>query len=192
VSNSWSAGENADASCGQFYRTSSFTNISEGRFVIYVVELSDSAPPRAWFAYDDDDFARKVATSDPLAPSEIYDKVTPRELLALADQSPSEQMREQYPSICEVGDRDGWDTLLYRADYLLGRGVCQHEPVTERDALAAALVARGGSCFIYWNDRDAIGAFEGADPRLAGQSNWWARRALYEQLVALEVLADDN
>ncbi|MFZ3117633.1 MAG: hypothetical protein WA159_04865, partial [Variovorax sp.] len=80
----------------------------------------------------------------------------------------------------------------YRADHLLGRGVLRAEPVAERDALSAALAARGGFCCVYWNDRDAISAFEGADPRLAGKERWWARRALYEQLVELEVLADDN
>jgi hypothetical protein len=57
----------------------------------------------------------------------------------------------------------------------------------------AALAARSGiTSYVYWNDRDAIGAFEGADRRIAGQALWWARRALYEQLVGLEVLADDN
>ena len=48
------------------------------------------------------------------------------------------------------------------------------------------------SCCIYWDETEAVGAFEGGDPRLAGEALWRARRALYEQLVALEVLADDN
>jgi len=159
--------------------------------VIYVVEQSDSAPPLAWFAYDDDDFARKVAASDPLGPEEIYDVSTPRELLGFSGPSPGADARAQYPSICAIGDAYGWDTPLYRADYLLGRGLCRPGPVTRRDASEAALKARG-DCLVYWNDRDAIGAFEGADPRLAGERHWHARRALYEQLVALEVLADGN
>jgi hypothetical protein len=159
--------------------------------MIYVVELSSGGKPKAWFAYDEADFVRKVAASDSLAPEEIYDTATPRELLEFSGPSPEAHVREQYPSICAIGDAYGWDTTLYRADYLLGRGVCQREPVVQRDAAAAALGARG-ECIIYWNDRDAIGAFEGADRRLAGESRWQARRALYEQLVALEVLADDN
>ena len=44
---------------------------------------------------------------------------------------------------------------------------------------------------VYWNEVEAVGAFEGGDPLIAGQAGWRARRALYEQLVALEVLADD-
>lgn len=90
--------------------------------MIYVLELCAPRKPLVWFAYDEDDLARKLAAGDPLA----------------------------------------------------------------------ALHARGGEHCIYWNDQDAIGAFEGADPRIAGPDHWHARRAMYEQLVALEVLADDN
>ena len=46
------------------------------------------------------------------------------------------------------------------------------------------------SC-VYWNESQAVDAVEGNDPRIAGEKHWRARRALYEQLVALEVLADD-
>jgi hypothetical protein len=54
------------------------------------------------------------------------------------------------------------------------------------------LATHGGVSCIYWNESEAVGAFEGGDPRIAGKALWRARRALYEQLVALEVLADDN
>lgn len=159
--------------------------------MIYVMELPAEREPTAWFAYDDDDFMRKVAVSDTLDADAIFSATTLRELLDFEGPAPQQQTREQYPSLCEMGDAHGWDATLYRADYLLGRGVCQLEPVTPRDAAAAALAARG-ECIVYWNDRDAIGAFEGADPRLAGEARWRARRALYVQLIALEVLADDN
>ncbi|MEO5660222.1 MAG: hypothetical protein ABIQ90_10565 [Polaromonas sp.] len=161
--------------------------------MIYVVEIPDQGDPRAWFAYDDEDFARKVAASDPLQAWEIHDELTARGLLEdLGHPAVDAAARARFPSICALGDEHGWDTLLYRADHLLGRGVYRTQPVAQRDALAAALAARGTPSCIYWNDRDAIGAFEGADPRIAGKTLWWARRALYEQLVELEVLADDN
>ncbi len=161
--------------------------------MIYVVELPDQGKPRAWFAYDDEDFASKVAASDPLQAWEIHDELTARGLLEdLGHPVIDAGARERFPSICALGDEHGWDTLLYRADHLLGRGVFRTEPVAQREALSAALAARSGMRCIYWNDRDAIGAFEGADPRIAGKALWWARRALYEQLVELEVLADDN
>jgi hypothetical protein len=161
--------------------------------VIYVVELPEKGEPSAWFAYDDEDFSRKVAARDPLQPWEIYDELTARGLLEdLGHAAVDAAARQAFPAVCALGDEHGWDTPLYRADHLLGRGVFATEPVKERDALSAALAARSGLSCIYWSDRDAIGAFEGADPRIAGKEFWWARRALYEQLVGLEVLADDN
>ncbi|MEO8119479.1 MAG: hypothetical protein ABI606_09180 [Rhodoferax sp.] len=84
--------------------------------MIYVVELPDQGHPRAWFAYDKEDFVRKMAT---LATPEV----------------------ERY---------------------------------------------------VYWDETEAVRAFEGGDPLIAGKALWRARHALYEQLVALEVLADDN
>jgi hypothetical protein len=54
-----------------------------------------------------------------------------------------------------------------------------------------ALQADGVERIVYWNEAEAVGAFEGGDPLIAGKAGWRARRALYEQLVALEVLADD-
>lgn len=161
--------------------------------MIYVVEVPQQGDPRAWFAYDDEDFARKVAASDTLPAWEIHDALTAADLLdAVGHAAADERAREMFPAICALGDEHGWNTRLYRADHLLGRGVLRAEPVTQREALAAALAARGGASCIYWNDRDAIAAFEGADPRIAGRALWRARRVLYEQLVALEVLADDN
>ncbi len=161
--------------------------------MIYVLELPRQGGPRAWFAYDDEDLARKAAAFDPLQPWEIHDEMSARELLdANGHAQVDAQARERFPAICALGDEHGWDTRLYRADHLLGRGMFRTEPVTQREALAAALAARGGASCIYWSDRDAIAASEGADPRIAGRAFWRARRVLYEQLVALEVLADDN
>ncbi|BCO25857.1 hypothetical protein MIZ03_0736 [Rhodoferax lithotrophicus] len=161
--------------------------------VIYVLELPENGAPRAWFAYDDEDFSRKVAASDPLESWEIHDDVTALGLLndvghPVADAT----AREQFPAICALGDEHGWHTPLYRADYVLGRGVFRTAPVEDRAAFSAALAARAGNCCIYWNEREAVGAFEGGDPRIAGKEHWRARHALFEQLVALEVLSDDQ
>ncbi|MBO9642537.1 MAG: hypothetical protein J7603_05380 [Pseudacidovorax sp.] len=161
--------------------------------MIYVVEQPEAGEPHAWFAYDDEDLARKIAATDTLQPWEIHDVLTARELLqAHGHDEPGDTARATLPAICGLGDEHGWDTPLYRADHLLGRGVLQSQPVTKRDALAAAIAARGGQPCIYWSDTEAVAAFEGHDPRLAGDARWWARRALYRQLVELEVLADDN
>lgn len=161
--------------------------------MIYVVEIPEPGDPMAWFAYDDDDFERKVVATDPLQAWEIHDAVTARELLEdVGHATPDAGARARFPAICALGDTHGWDTRLYRADHLLGRGVFQVQPVGMREALTAALAARGGERCIYWSEVDALRAFEGADPRLMGPARWRARRALHEQLVALDVLADDN
>jgi hypothetical protein len=58
------------------------------------------------------------------------------------------------------------------------------------DLAVAALRARG-DCRIYWNEAQAMAAFERRDdPAWQGQG-WRAHRALREQLLALEILADD-
>ncbi|MFP3560860.1 hypothetical protein SB861_61290, partial [Paraburkholderia sp. SIMBA_049] len=90
----------------------------------------EAGAPNAWFAYDDADFARKVAASDPLARDEIHDTLTVRELLAFDGAEPDAALRAAYPALCSLGDAYGWDAMLYRADYVLGRGVCGNQPVT--------------------------------------------------------------
>lgn len=160
--------------------------------MIYVLQWPRPDEPRAWFAYDEDDLAGKLAPIAGLQPWQLHDAATPRELLDVLDLLPGDpEAQARCPALCELGEAYGWDTVLYRADVLLGSGVWQREPVDARSALSAALDAHGGG-HIYWSDRDAIGAFEGADPRIAGPAGWRARRALYLQLVALEVLADDQ
>lgn len=58
-----------------------------------------------------------------------------------------------------------------------------------RELADAALRERG--CRVWWTESEAMAAFErSADPLWQG-AGWRARWALREQLVALEVLADD-
>lgn len=161
--------------------------------MIYVVQCPPSgAPPRAWFAYHLADLARKVAMDDPLEAWEIHDAVTPRALLdALGHESVDEAARAAFPSVCALGDQHGWDNTLYRADYLLGRGVLRPEPIDERAALLAALTARPGECRIYWSDQEAVLATEGEDPWLCAPERWRARHALHQQLLSQEALADN-
>ena len=83
--------------------------------MIYVVELPDQSHPRAWFAYDKEDFVRKMET----------------------------------------------------------------------------LATSQGERYVYWNEAEAVAAFEGRDPLIAGKELWRARHALHEQLVSLDVLTDD-
>jgi len=160
--------------------------------MIYVIECPPAGEPLAWFAYHLDDLARKVAARDPLEAWEIHDEVTPSALLdALGHEQANEAARTAFPSVCALGDQYGWDTTLYRADHLLGRGVLSPEPVEATAALLAALTARPGECRIYWSDQEAVLATEGADAWLGAPERWRARHALHQQLLSLDVLADN-
>lgn len=87
--------------------------------MIHVLEMPVDAPPRVWFAFDADDLARKLETSN------------------------------------------------------------------------AADLHAAGRCRVFADESAALAAFERADdPDWQGEG-WRARWALREQLIALEVLADD-
>lgn len=160
--------------------------------MIYVIECPPAGEPIAWFAYHLADLGRKVAARDPLEAWEIHDEVTPRALLgALGHDRVDEAARAAFPFVCALGKQYGWDTTLYRADHLLGRGVLSPEPVGEKAAFLAALAVRPGECRIYWSDQEAVMATEGADDWLCAKHRWRARHALHQQLIALEVLSDN-
>lgn len=165
--------------------------------MIHVLEMPEHGEPTAWFAYNDDDLAIKVAAGDALQDHEIFDVLTPRDLLeSVGHTDLTPEARAAFPAISALGDAHGWDTVLYRADHLLGRGVFSPTPVQPREALVAALNARATPDHptqhrIYWTDAEAMGAFEGADALICTPANRKARHMLREQLLALELLADD-
>jgi hypothetical protein len=61
----------------------------------------------------------------------------------------------------------------------------------EPEALAEAALRARGDCRVYATEAQAMGAFERHDEPAWQGAGWRARLALREQLVALEVLADD-
>jgi hypothetical protein len=159
--------------------------------MIFVLELPGEGDPRAWFAYDGTDLLRKAAAADSLPLWQIHDCISPRELLEVAGATPqSPGLAQSHPALCTLAAQHGWDRALYRADHLLVPGTYRPEPVGEAEAAAAALRARG-DCRIYWTEAEATAAFERADDAAWQGRGWRARWALREQLVALEVLADD-
>jgi len=160
--------------------------------MIYVVQCPSDAEPKVWFAYHPDDLLQKLAADDPLEAWEIHDEVTPRALLeVLGHASVDADARSAFPAVCALGDQHGWDTTLYRADHLLGRGVLSPDPVDVRAATVATLAVRPGEFRVYWSDQEAVLATEGADEWLCARARWRARHALHQQLLSLEVLADN-
>ena len=156
--------------------------------MIYVVEFPKQGRAHAWFAFEKQDLMRKIYVADKKKEWEIFDVVTARELLELPGKTPdTPNVRNEFPAICSLADQYGWDTPLYRADYLLGDGVFQLEAVSETDACVAALTQRTKACKIYWSDTQATGALEN-DPFFDREEGSSARDALRDQLVALEIL----
>lgn len=168
--------------------------------MIFVVEVPNGADPHAWFAFDAEDLYRKVSAGDSLQSWEVYDTTTARELLQLVGVVPgTPQARAAFPGICRMAEAFGLDTTLYRADHLLERGCYQPEPVTLEAACEAALKARvktdaqQGSLKdvrIYWTEQDAVLATE-QDPFFLAGSGWKQLHALREQLLSLDVLAEN-
>jgi hypothetical protein len=159
--------------------------------VIFVLEWPAGAAPLAWFAYDEADLLVKAAAHDPLPLWQIHDCISARELLEVMEATPeTPSVRERHPGIWALGEQHGWDRPLYRADHLLPIGTYAAQAVTEGQAAAAALRARG-ECRIYWSESEATAAFERADDAAWQGAGWRARWALRDQLVALDVLADD-
>lgn len=160
--------------------------------MIFVVEQPDQGQARAWFAYNDDDFLRKVCAGDPLPEWAVFDVASPRELLEMTDRTPeSADARSACPAICALADAHGWDTPLYRADHLLGAGQFRAEPVSLLDAGLAALTQRGGQWRVYGSEAVAMAAVDQPDALYDAPAGWRARWALREQLIAVEALADD-
>lgn len=162
--------------------------------MIYVVHqpAGTGAEAMAWFAFDADDLLRKVAAADALPAHAIWDRASPRELLALFDETPaSPGVAERLPALCALGRQAGWDTPLHRADYLQDAGLYAAEPRRCEDACFAALRARGGQWRFYENEPHALAAVDLPDTLYDAPGGWRARWALRQQLIAVEALADD-
>lgn len=154
--------------------------------MIHVVEVPWQGRPLAWFAFDEDDLIGKIRVRRAATAQCIHAVASARELLATsgaaADAPPD--------WIAALAGRHGWDTPLYRADALLEPGSYQPEPVSELHAHLAALAGPLRACRLHVDDESALEALYG-DPLYRGREGFYAHMALREQLIALEVLADE-
>lgn len=164
--------------------------------MIFVVEVPKEGEPLAWFAYDAEDLLTKVAGSDPLPWWEIHDQSTPRELIEMLDQDPADPgLADRLPALWSLVSEHGLDTPLYRADHL-GTAGYQASPVSMEEACEAALKARVGSALqdvrIWWSEQEAVLASEDpVEPLFTRQGGWRCLHALREQLLALDVVAEN-
>ena len=159
--------------------------------MIYVVEVPPEGKARAWFAFEQKDLARKVNAAKKREGWAIFETATPRELLeVLGKTSETRGAAEEHADIFKLADTYGWDAMLYRADYLLGQGRYQTEPITEVDACFAAVKHGLKTCRMYLSDEEAATKLY-QDPIYEGREGFFTHMALREQLIAMEVISDD-
>lgn len=150
--------------------------------MIHVVEIKENHHANVWFAFDEEDFVRKVlATYGKNADMMIYQKTTVEQLRS--DNSISADI------IQELAAKHDEHTPLYRADYLLGDGIYQAETISALRASLAA-VASNVDFRIYSNDEDALEELD-REPLFRTKEGFDARLKLRSQLVEIEVIAED-
>jgi hypothetical protein len=159
--------------------------------MIYIVEFPHQGRARAWFAFDRDDFVRKVRAIRTREDWVVFEALSARERLAARGTVPdTPDAAPTHADLFELARVHGWDAPLYRADPVLGAGVLQAGPVDEFDASVAALARDLKACRVYLNDKDAIQALQ-RDPLLDPNEAFYAHMALREQLIAMEAMDED-
>ncbi|MGV3582925.1 MAG: hypothetical protein ACO1N8_11550 [Methylophilus sp.] len=150
--------------------------------MIHVVEINEQNHARVWFAFDEADFVRKVqANFGQASENIIYEQTTPQQLLHSKHTSAE--------IISALVAQFGAGTTVYRADYLLGYGIYQVEPVSALRASLAA-VASVADFRVYTNDEDAAEELD-RDPLYKSKEGFEAALKLRAQLVEMEVIAED-
>lgn len=161
--------------------------------MILTVEIPREGKPHCWFAFDEDDFIRKVRIARPNPDAVVFAMHTPKQLLeARGEQPGSPGLEQRHADLVALGTEHGWETVLYRADYLLAPGHYQTEEVSEFVAHVAFLLQDLADCRIYPDEEQAMDALD-QDPLYdrSRRECFYAHMALREQLIALEVMADD-
>jgi len=159
--------------------------------MIYVVEFPHQGRAHAWFAFDRDDFVRKVRATRAREGWVVFEAMTARERLAARGMTPeSPDAARSHAELFALASAHGWDAPVYRADHVLGQGVLQAEPVDEFDASVAALVQELKTCRIHLSDEQAIAALQ-HEPLYDPDEGFYAHMALRQQLIAMEAMEED-
>ena len=157
--------------------------------MIYVVEIPHQGRPHAWFAFDRDDFVRKVRATRAREDWVIHEALSARERLAACGTDTPDAVR-RHAVLLDLANTHGWDAPLTRADHVLGQGVLQAEPVDAFDACVAALAHDLKTCRVHLSDEQAIAALQ-RDPLYDPDEGFYAHMALREQLIAMDAMEED-
>jgi hypothetical protein len=159
--------------------------------MIYIVEFPHQGRAHAWFAFNRDDFVRKVRAIRAREGWVIFDALSARARLAACGMQPeSPDASRMHADLFALAGANGWDVPLYRADHVLGQGVLQAEPVDEFDASVGALVQELQTCRVHLSDEQAISALQ-RDPLYDPDEGFYAHMALREQLIAMDAMEED-
>lgn len=159
--------------------------------MIYIVEVPHQGRPRAWFAFDREDFVRKVQAVRGREGLVIFDDSSARERLADYGLTPtSPDASGAHADLFALAHVHGWDAPLYRADALTGEGVLLAEAVDAFDASVAALAQDLKAWRVHLGDEEAISALQ-RDPLYDPKDGFYAHMALREQLIAMEAMEED-
>ena len=157
--------------------------------MIYIVEFPRQGRPHAWFAFNRDDFVRKMRATRAHEGWVIHEARSVRERLADCGTDTPDAART-YAGLLDLARVHGWDAPLYRADHVLGQGVLQAEPVDAIDACIAALAHDLKTCRVHLSDEQALAALQ-RDPLYDPDEGFYAHMALREQLIAMDAMEED-
>jgi hypothetical protein len=159
--------------------------------MLYVVEIPHEGRAKSWFAFDQDDLMRKVHAAKTESNQMVYCTTTAGEQLEkLGTATDNPDADAERNLLLELIEQQGGDTVLYRADYLLGSDVYQAEAVSELDACVTALATDLKLCRIFGSETAAVNALYN-DPIFDPNKEFYNHMALREQLIAMEVISDD-
>src|SRR5690606_2733881 len=129
--------------------------------MIYVIEIPHQMPPVAWTARSESELIRRVREAD--LQGIVYERITLRELV--------DTYGEDDEQVAELARLHDPETVLYRADYLIGEGEYTTEVVSEYDAAVAAIGHDLHSAMIFSSEAEARAA-------LATDENWEVHQGL--------------
>jgi len=159
--------------------------------MLYVVEIPHEGRPKSWFAFDQADLMRKVYAAKTESNQTVYGTTTAGEQLEkLGAATGNPDADAERSQLLKLIEQHGGDTVLYRADYLLGSNVYQAEAVSELDACVTALATDLKLCRIFGSETAAVNALYN-DPIFDPNKEFYNHMALREQLIAMEVISDD-
>lgn len=131
---------------------------------IYLVEIPHQFPPSVWVGTDQADIIKRANAQHDASRSgrTIFDKITSRQLLEQFGFTPTDCPSGECEFIRELASKYGWDTRLYRADYMRGEGEYTAEVLEEYEAVLSYIGHDLHMLKIFNTDAEAIEALNNA------------------------------